>query len=39
MNKDLSTKYYQGNKERLQERLVKYSKAFLKRKKKSTIWL
>ena len=34
MPKNLSAKYYQENKERLQKKLVKDIKIFLKRKKK-----
>ena len=34
MSKDLSTKYYQDKKERLQKKLVKDIKVFLKKKKK-----
>ena len=34
MSKDSSTKYYQNNKERLQKKLVKDTKVFLKKKKK-----
>ena len=34
MSKDLSAKYYQTNKKRLQKKLVKDIKAFLKKKKK-----
>ena len=34
----LSAKYYQKNKERLQKKLVKDIKVFLKKKKKATIW-
>ena len=33
MSKNLSAKYYQENKKRLQKRLVKYTKIFLKKKK------
>ena len=40
MSKNLSAKYYQENKERLQKRLVKNIKIFLKKKKKKAIiWL
>ena len=41
MSKNLSVKYYQENKERLQKNLVKNIKIFLKNKKKkrATIWL
>ena len=40
MSKNLSAKYYQENKERLQKMLVKNIKIFLKKKtKKATIWL
>ena len=35
MSKNLSAKYYQENKERLQKKLVKDIKVFLKMKKKS----
>ena len=38
MPKILSAKYYQKNKERLQKKLVKDNKVFLKKKKKATIW-
>ena len=39
MSKDSSVKYYQDNKERLQKKLGKNIKAFLKKKrKKMTIW-
>ena len=39
MSKNLSAKYYQENKERLQKKLVKDTKIFLKKKKKkATIW-
>ena len=39
MSKKLSVKYYQENKERLQKKLVKDIKIFLKKKKKkATIW-
>ena len=34
MSKDLSAKYYEDNKERLQKKLIKYIKVFLKKKKK-----
>ena len=34
MSKNLSAKFYQGNKERLQKKLVKDIKIFLKKKKK-----
>ena len=34
MSKNFSTKYYQDNKERLQKKLVKDIKIFLKKKKK-----
>ena len=38
MSKNLSTKYYQENKERLQKKLVKFIKIFPKKKrKKATI--
>ena len=36
MSKILSTKYYQGGKERLQKKLVKDIKIFLKKKKKKS---
>ena len=36
MFKDLSAKYYQDNKERLQKKLVKGIKVFLKKKKKKS---
>ena len=36
MSKDLSAKYYQKNKERLQKKLVKDIKLFLKNKKKKS---
>ena len=40
MSKDSSAKYYQNDKERLQKKLLKDIKAFLKNKKKKvTIWL
>ena len=40
MSKNLSAKYYQENKERLQKKLVKDIKIVLKRKrKKGTTWL
>ena len=39
MSTTLSAKYYQENKERLQKKLVKDIKIYLKRKrKKATIW-
>ena len=40
MSKILSAKYYQENKERLQKKLAKDIKIFLKKKKKkkATIW-
>ena len=41
MSKNLSVKYYQENKERLQKKFVKDIKIFLKKKKKkikATIW-
>ena len=38
MSKYLPTKYYQENKERLQKKLVKDIKIFLKKKKKLMIW-
>ena len=34
MSKNLSAKYYQENKKRLQKKLVKHIKIFLKKKKK-----
>ena len=34
MSKDLSAKYYQENKERLQKKLVKDIKVYLKKEKK-----
>ena len=36
MSKTLSAKYYQENKERLQKKLVKDIKSFLKKKKKKS---
>ena len=40
MSKNLSAKYCQENKERLQKKLAKNIKIFLKKKKKkTTIWL
>ena len=36
MPKYLSAKYYQDNKERLQKKLLKYIKIFLKKKKKKS---
>ena len=36
MSKNLSVKYYQKNKERLQKKLVKDIKIFLKKKKKKS---
>ena len=40
MSKNLSAKNYQENKEKLQKRLAKDSKIFLKKKRKNaTIWL
>ena len=40
MFKTLSTNHYQKNKERVQEKLVKDIKIFLKKKRKNaTIWL
>ena len=41
MSKNLSAKYYQENKERLQKKLMKDIKIFLRKKneKKGTIWL
>ena len=38
MSKNLSAKYYQENKERLQKKLMKDIKIFLKKRKKATIW-
>ena len=39
MSKHISAKYYQHNKERLQKKLVKDIKMFLKKKSgKATIW-
>ena len=38
MSKNLSAKYYQENKERLQKKLVKDIK-ILRKRKKATIWL
>ena len=38
MSKNLSAKYYQENKERLQKKLEKDIKMFLKKKKKAIIW-
>ena len=39
MSKNLSTKYYQENKERPKKKLVKDIEIFLKKKKKkATIW-
>ena len=38
MSKDLSTKCYQDNKERLQKKPVKDIKVFLLKEKKATIW-
>ena len=38
MSKDWSAKFYQNNKERLQKKLMKDIKVFLKKKKKVTIW-
>ena len=38
MSKHLSAKYYQENKERLQKKLEKNIKMFLKKKKKAIIW-
>ena len=38
MSKYLPAKYYQENKERLQKKLVKDIKIFLKKKKKLMIW-
>ena len=37
MSKNLSAKYYQENKERLQKKLVKGIKIFLKKKKKKSV--
>ena len=39
MSKNLSAKYYQENKERLQKKIVKDIKNFLKKKEKATVWL
>ena len=39
MSKNLSTKYYQENKERLQKKLVKDIKMFLKKKKKKSDYI
>ena len=36
MSKNVSAKYYQGNRERLQKKLVKDIKIFLKKKKKKS---
>ena len=36
MSKTLSAKYYQENKEKLQKKLVKHIKIFLKKKKKKS---
>ena len=36
MSKDSSAKYYQDNKARLQEKLVKDTKVFIKKKKKKS---
>ena len=36
MSKDSSAKYYQNNKERLQKKLVRDIKVFLKKKKKKS---
>ena len=38
MPKNLSAKYYQENKERLQKKLVKDIKKLQKKKKKTRIW-
>ena len=38
MSENLSAKYYQENKTRLQKKIVKYIKIFLIKKKKVTIW-
>ena len=38
MSKNSSHKYYQENKERLQKKLVKDFKIFLRKEKKGTIW-
>ena len=38
MPKNLSAKYYQENKERLQKKLFKVIKIFLNKKKKTRIW-
>ena len=36
MSKDSSTKYYQNEKERIQKKLLKHIKSFLKNKKKNS---
>ena len=38
MYKNVSVTYYQENKERLQKKLVKDIKIFLKKKNKKSIW-
>ena len=39
MSKDSAAKYYQNNKERLQKKLMKDTKVFLRKKKeKARIW-
>ena len=38
MSKDSSAKYYLDNKERLQKKLLKDIKVFLRKKQKKTIW-
>ena len=38
ISKNLSAKYYEENKERLQKKLVKNIKIFLKKKKKKRNW-
>ena len=38
MSIKLSAKYYQENKEKLQKKLVKDIRIFLKKKKKATTW-
>ena len=38
ISKNLSAKYYEENKERLQKKLVKNIKIFLKKKKKKSNW-
>ena len=37
MSKNFSAKYYQENKERLQEKFLQYIKIFLKKKKNSNM--